>query len=152
MTTEASNVDDGIAVGKETKAAAVVTQMENTDGTMMVALSLSSSRQTLPKPLAYFLRCNCTAGDDQDCPGAPVDRELLEEESNRVIVSLDVSSQPKVPKRKTSDPQAPPRLPSLSSTCMKEQLVTTSPRTVDTSVTLAAAPHCSQHGSTKGSQ
>ena len=53
VTTEAGNVNHEIALGKETTAAAVVrsklaaSQMENTDATMMVALSLSSSRQTL---------------------------------------------------------------------------------------------------------
>ena len=162
VTTEAGNVDHGIAVGKEMAAAAVVRSnlaafhMKNMDATMMVALSLSSSRQTLSKPLTYFFRCNCT-GDDRDCQDAHIDLELLElGDSNRIIVSQDVT------KRKTSDPKAPPRLSTTrippflcyppSSHCMNEQLVTTSPRTVDTNVTLAAAAHCSHHGSSKVSQ
>ena len=99
-------------------------------------------------------------GEDRDCLDAHV--ELLElGDSNRIIVSQDVSSPPEVPKRKTSDPKAPPHLSTTrippflcyppSSTCMNEQPVMTTPRTVDTNVTLAAAAHCSHHGSSKKS-
>ena len=108
-------------------------------GLELVVLEPNLVDDKLTELLTYILKCMCNAGEDRGCLDAHVDldRELQGLGcSNRIIVSHDLSSQPRVAERKTNHSQSIPRLATTrvppflgwppSSKCMNVQPVTTS--------------------------
>ena len=125
VTTEARNVDDGVAVGKQ-KAGQRALQIGGLQdgergrfddgGLELVVLEPNLVDEELFKPLTIFLRYTCNAGEDRECLNAHVDRELLElGDSNHIILGHDLSSQPRVAERKTSHSQPPHGCPRRAS-------------------------------------